>query len=40
MLSNLRVGEAVVDLSFDRVNGHTVIAPRRRRGEVRVRLIR
>jgi glycogen debranching enzyme len=40
VLSNLRVGEAVVDLSFDRVNGHTVIAPRRRRGEVRVRLIR
>lgn len=40
VLSNLQVGEAVVDLSFDRVNGHTVIAPRRRRGEVRVRLIR
>lgn len=40
VLSNLQVGDAVVDLSFDRVNGHTVIAPRRRRGEVRVRLIR
>jgi glycogen debranching enzyme len=40
VLSNLQVGDAVVDLSFDRVNGHTVIAPRRRRGEVRVRLLR
>lgn len=40
VLSNLQVGDAVVDLSFDRVNGLTVIAPRRRRGEVRVRLLR
>ena len=33
-------GEAVVDLAFDRVNSHTVVAPRRRTGDLRVRLTR
>ena len=40
ILSNLRVGEAVVDLAFDRLDGHTVVVPRNRKGEVRVRLTR
>ena len=39
-LSRLQVGEAVVDLAFDRVNSHTVVAPRRRTGDLRVRLTR
>jgi len=39
-LSNLQVGEAVVDLAFDRMDGHTVVVPRNRKGEVRVRLTR
>ena len=40
VLSNLQVGEAVVDLAFDRMDGHTVVTPRNRRGDVRVRLLR
>ncbi len=40
VLSNLKVGEAVVDLAFDRMDGHTVVTPRNRRGDVRVRLLR
>ena len=39
-LSRLQVGDAVVDLAFDRVNDQTVVAPRRRTGDVRVRLTR
>ena len=39
-LSRLQGGEAGVDLAFDRANGQTVVAPRRRRGDVRVRLSR
>ncbi len=40
VLSNLQVGEAVVDLAFDRMDGHTVVTPRNRRGDVRIRLLR
>jgi len=40
VLSNLQVGEAVIDLAFDRMGGHTVVTPRNRRGEVRLRLLR
>ncbi|SFS50013.1 amylo-alpha-1,6-glucosidase [Brevundimonas viscosa] len=40
VLSNLQVGEAVVDVAFERLNGQTVVAPRRHRGDVRVRMLR
>ena len=39
-ISNLQVGEATVDLAFQRVDGHTVVMPRNRRGEVSVRSLR
>lgn len=40
VLSNLQVGEAVLDLAFHRTDGHTVVVPRNRAGSVRVRLTR
>ncbi|WP_372706736.1 glycogen debranching N-terminal domain-containing protein [Brevundimonas sp.] len=39
-ISNLRVGDAVVDLAFQRLDGHTVVVPRNRIGDVVVRLVR
>lgn len=39
-ISNLQVGEATVDLAFQRVDGHTVVMPRNRRGDVSVRSLR
>jgi len=39
-VSNLRVGDARVDLMFQRMDGHVVVAPRNRTGEVRVRTLR
>lgn len=39
-VSNLRVGGSVLDLVFQRIDGHVVVAPARRSGEVRVRTLR
>ena len=39
-VSNLRIGDARVDLMFQRIDGHVVVAPHNRLGEVRVRTLR
>jgi len=39
-VSNLQVGDAKVDLAFQRLDGHTVVMPRNRTGDVAVRSVR
>ena len=38
-ISNLRVGDGVVDLAFQQIGTHTVVVPRRREGGVSVRTL-
>jgi glycogen debranching enzyme len=38
-VTNLRVGDARVDLAFERIGENTVVIPRRREGEVAVRML-
>ena len=38
-ITNLRVGEGVVDLAFQQLGAHTVVMPKRREGPVSVRSI-
>jgi glycogen debranching enzyme len=37
-LTNLQVGDNVIDLTFQRVDGHVVVMPRERRGTVSLRV--
>ena len=39
-ITNLRVGEGVVDLAFQQMGNHTVVIPLRRDGPVSVRTVR
>ena len=39
-VANLRVGDALVDLNIQHVDGRSVVIPRNRRGDVAVRILR
>jgi hypothetical protein len=39
-VTNLQVGDGVVDLAFQQMGAHTVVIPQRREGPVSVRTVR